>query len=240
MRARKRASVQQRLAAAAGWRAFRFRRRCKPCLPSPAAARPPAALRCTHLLRLLQVPLLCLQSEAEATTEKFGLEAGLWKVWSAKGPNGESKGQQVRRGGRGRAAGAGNCCLQVRGTVACLPAKPGVWGGAWGTLNQASTTDAPSSGKCRSSGSRRRSAGRQVLAPRRPPTSARPASAFPPPLCAQAKQLLARYGSAYLVTSISFAIVSMAACYMAVDSGVDVTTLLGKLGIQVSTLGPAG
>ncbi|PSC73210.1 DUF1279-domain-containing [Micractinium conductrix] len=84
-----------------------------------------------------------IKSEAEATTEKFGLEAGLWKVWSAKGPNGESKGQQ-------------------------------------------------------------------------------------------AKQLLARYGSAYLVTSISFAIVSMAACYMAVDSGVDVTTLLGKLGIQVT------
>jgi len=35
----------------------------------------------------------------------------------------------------------------------------------------------------------------------------------------QAKQLLAQYGSAYLVTSISFAIVSFAACYAAVSAG---------------------
>eukprot|EP00955_Chlamydomonas_euryale_P047072 353578-Chlamydomonas_euryale.AAC.16 len=35
----------------------------------------------------------------------------------------------------------------------------------------------------------------------------------------QAKQLLAQYGSAYLITSISLAIVSFTACYFAVDSG---------------------
>lgn len=35
----------------------------------------------------------------------------------------------------------------------------------------------------------------------------------------QAKQLLAQYGSAYLITSISFAIVSFAACYAAVSAG---------------------
>lgn len=35
----------------------------------------------------------------------------------------------------------------------------------------------------------------------------------------QAKQLLKRYGSAYLITSISFAIVSFAACYALVSSG---------------------
>ena len=35
----------------------------------------------------------------------------------------------------------------------------------------------------------------------------------------QAKQLLAKYGSAYLITSISFAIVSFAACYAAVSAG---------------------
>jgi hypothetical protein len=35
----------------------------------------------------------------------------------------------------------------------------------------------------------------------------------------QAKQLLAQYGSAYLVTSISFAVVSFAACYAAVSAG---------------------
>jgi hypothetical protein len=35
----------------------------------------------------------------------------------------------------------------------------------------------------------------------------------------QAKRLLAQYGSAYLITSISFAIVSFAACYAAVNAG---------------------
>ena len=41
---------------------------------------------------------------------------------------------------------------------------------------------------------------------------------------AQAKQLLAQYGSAYLITSISFAIVSFAACYALVSSGADPRT----------------
>ncbi|KAG2494500.1 hypothetical protein HYH03_007269 [Edaphochlamys debaryana] len=50
----------------------------------------------------------------------------------------------------------------------------------------------------------------------------------------QAKQLLQQYGSAYLITSISFAIVSFTACYLAVDSGVDIASLLDKFGLQVS------
>ncbi|GLI58980.1 hypothetical protein VaNZ11_000801 [Volvox africanus] len=50
----------------------------------------------------------------------------------------------------------------------------------------------------------------------------------------QAKQLLAQYGSAYLITSISFAIVSFTACYFAIDAGVDIPALLAKIGIQVS------
>ena len=56
---------------------------------------------------------------------------------------------------------------------------------------------------------------------------------FRPPLCVQAKDLLARYGSAYLITSISFAIVSFAACYAAVDAGLDVAALLQRFGLQV-------
>lgn len=50
----------------------------------------------------------------------------------------------------------------------------------------------------------------------------------------QAKGLLKRYGSAYLITSISFAIVSFAACYALVSAGVDVASLLSKVGLQVS------
>eukprot|EP00210_Caulerpa_lentillifera_P007367 g7042.t1 len=49
-----------------------------------------------------------------------------------------------------------------------------------------------------------------------------------------AKELLKKYGSAYLITSISFAIVSYAICYFLVDIGVDVAALLSKVGINVS------
>ena len=38
----------------------------------------------------------------------------------------------------------------------------------------------------------------------------------------QAKDLLKKYGSAYLITSISFAIVSFAACYALVSAGLSV------------------
>ena len=55
----------------------------------------------------------------------------------------------------------------------------------------------------------------------------------------QAKQLLKKYGAAYLATSISFAIVSFAICYKLVDSGVDVGALLAKVGIAADT-GSAG
>ncbi|KAK9821784.1 hypothetical protein WJX81_002796 [Elliptochloris bilobata] len=51
---------------------------------------------------------------------------------------------------------------------------------------------------------------------------------------AQAKDLLARYGSAYLITSISFAILSFGACYALVSSGVNVAALLQRIGLNVS------
>lgn len=70
----------------------------------------------------------CLQDDAEATTEKWGLEAGLFKVFTNKQADGKSKGQQ-------------------------------------------------------------------------------------------AKELLTRYGSAYLITSISFALVSFTLCYALISSG---------------------
>lgn len=50
----------------------------------------------------------------------------------------------------------------------------------------------------------------------------------------QAKQLLAQYGGAYLLTSISFAAVSFALCYAAVSAGVDVRALLARVGLQAS------
>jgi hypothetical protein len=83
------------------------------------------------------------QPDVDETTRKFGLEAGLWKVFTTKDADGKSKGDQ-------------------------------------------------------------------------------------------AKELLKRYGSAYLLTSISFAIVSFAACYALVNAGVDVAGLLSRVGLQVT------
>lgn len=49
----------------------------------------------------------------------------------------------------------------------------------------------------------------------------------------QAKVLLARYGGAYLATSISLSLVSFALCYFLVQSGVDVPALLEKVPIRL-------
>ncbi|KAL3154780.1 hypothetical protein ABBQ38_011326 [Trebouxia sp. C0009 RCD-2024] len=50
----------------------------------------------------------------------------------------------------------------------------------------------------------------------------------------QAKELITRYGSAYLITSISFAIVSFTLCYALISSGVDVSSLLRRFGLTPS------
>uniref|UniRef100_A0A7R9TFI8 DUF1279 domain-containing protein n=1 Tax=Micromonas pusilla TaxID=38833 RepID=A0A7R9TFI8_MICPS len=50
-----------------------------------------------------------------------------------------------------------------------------------------------------------------------------------------AKKLLKRYGSAYLVTSISLSIVSISVCYALVGAGVDVAALLDRVGLHVTT-----
>lgn len=49
-----------------------------------------------------------------------------------------------------------------------------------------------------------------------------------------ARELLKRYGGAYILTSVSFAIVSYATCYLAIDNGVDTAALLAKVGIAYS------
>jgi hypothetical protein len=49
-----------------------------------------------------------------------------------------------------------------------------------------------------------------------------------------AKTLLKKYGIAYLATSIPLAILSFTLCYVLVDNGVDVGSLLEKVGIENS------
>lgn len=53
----------------------------------------------------------------------------------------------------------------------------------------------------------------------------------------QAKELLARYGGAYLATSISLSLVSFGVCYLLINSGVDVQGLLDKVGIHTDETG---
>ena len=48
------------------------------------------------------------------------------------------------------------------------------------------------------------------------------------------KDLLAKYGGAYLITSICLAIISYATCFLLVDKGIDVGALLEKVGIKAS------
>jgi hypothetical protein len=45
----------------------------------------------------------------------------------------------------------------------------------------------------------------------------------------QAMELLAKYGGAYLATSITLSLISFALCYALISAGVDVQDLLGKV-----------
>lgn len=49
------------------------------------------------------------------------------------------------------------------------------------------------------------------------------------------QDLLKKYGAAYLATSITLAIISYAICYILVSNGIDVASLLEKVGIQSSS-----
>ncbi|KAJ4724907.1 hypothetical protein OWV82_003842 [Melia azedarach] len=53
----------------------------------------------------------------------------------------------------------------------------------------------------------------------------------------QAKELLAKYGGAYLATSITLSLISFSLCYALVAAGVDVQALLLKVGISTDATG---
>ncbi|KAL2511030.1 Protein of unknown function (DUF1279) [Abeliophyllum distichum] len=53
----------------------------------------------------------------------------------------------------------------------------------------------------------------------------------------QAKELLAKYGGAYLATSITLSLISFGLCYALITAGVDVQTLLQKVGISTNETG---
>mmetsp|Transcript_20522 Transcript_20522/g.61191 ORF Transcript_20522/g.61191 Transcript_20522/m.61191 type:complete len:165 (+) Transcript_20522:206-700(+) len=55
-----------------------------------------------------------------------------------------------------------------------------------------------------------------------------------------AKDLLKQYGGAYLLTSTSFALVSFSICYALVSNGVDVASLLAKVGIDATASAEKG
>jgi hypothetical protein len=45
----------------------------------------------------------------------------------------------------------------------------------------------------------------------------------------QAKELLAKYGGAYLTTSITLSLISFSLCYALISAGIDVQALLQKV-----------
>jgi hypothetical protein len=49
--------------------------------------------------------------------------------------------------------------------------------------------------------------------------------------------MLKKYGAAYLLTSISLALVSFYICYFLVKNGVDVKSLFARIGLEVRTSG---
>ncbi|VFQ94126.1 unnamed protein product [Cuscuta campestris] len=53
----------------------------------------------------------------------------------------------------------------------------------------------------------------------------------------EAKELLAKYGGAYLATSITLSLISFGLCYALITAGVDVQTLLHKVGISTNETG---
>ncbi|MCL7025949.1 hypothetical protein MKW94_012476 [Papaver nudicaule] len=53
----------------------------------------------------------------------------------------------------------------------------------------------------------------------------------------QAKELLTKYGGAYLATSISLSLISFSLCYALINAGVDVQALLQRVGISASETG---
>ncbi|MCD7462727.1 hypothetical protein HAX54_049262 [Datura stramonium] len=53
----------------------------------------------------------------------------------------------------------------------------------------------------------------------------------------QAKELLAKYGGAYLATSITLSLISFTLCYALINAGVDVQSLLQKVGISTDETG---
>ncbi|KAJ0020963.1 hypothetical protein Pint_31780 [Pistacia integerrima] len=53
----------------------------------------------------------------------------------------------------------------------------------------------------------------------------------------QAKELLAKYGGAYLATSITLSLISFSLCYALIAAGIDVQALLQKVGISTDATG---
>ncbi|XP_062172220.1 uncharacterized protein LOC133877816 [Alnus glutinosa] len=53
----------------------------------------------------------------------------------------------------------------------------------------------------------------------------------------QAKELVAKYGGAYLATSITLSLISFSLCYALINAGIDVQSLLLKVGISTDATG---
>ncbi|XP_010931086.1 uncharacterized protein [Elaeis guineensis] len=130
-------------------------------LQAPSTARPGRSCLRIHAIKETtkeeEEAAAATSTSAEEITEKYGLEFGLWKIFSSKDGGREGKGKE----GEGK---------------------------------EKSRAD-------------------------------------------QAKELLAKYGGAYLATSITLSLISFSLCYLLVGAGIDVQALLNKVGIATGETG---
>ncbi|KAG1369734.1 hypothetical protein COCNU_15G001000 [Cocos nucifera] len=126
-------------------------------LQSPSTARPGRSCLRIHAIQETKEEAAATSTSAEEITKKYGLEFGLWKIFTSKDGGREGKGTE----GEGK---------------------------------EKSRAD-------------------------------------------QAKELLAKYGGAYLATSVTLSLISFTLFYLLVSAGIDVQALLNKVGIATDETG---
>ena len=137
--------------------------------------------------------------DLDAVTQKWGLEAGLWKVRVEKDTSGVGQREQ-----RPHINAMNTLCFQLD-VSSHTPDS---------ATRQAPSIQIPAD------------VSSQAFTSKESSTDGRKSAG------SQAKDLLARYGSAYLATSISLSLVSFGLCYVLVNNGVDVPAVLEKVSIS--------
>eukprot|EP00475_Leptophrys_vorax_P010930 TRINITY_DN17476_c0_g1_i1.p1 TRINITY_DN17476_c0_g1~~TRINITY_DN17476_c0_g1_i1.p1 ORF type:complete len:252 (+),score=4.04 TRINITY_DN17476_c0_g1_i1:176-931(+) len=142
--------------------------------------------------------------------------------WSSPKDEAQSSGAAVAAGERSASASSGRADPKEEAEE--VTKKWGLEAGLWKALTaKGSASDGP--------------AETTAASPSSPPSTAGSGRGAGKSNTEIAKDLLTRYGGAYLATSISLSLVSFGLCYALVDQGVDVAALLDSVGLHVDSTG---